>query len=77
MFSKDDINKAIEIVKEEVNYLKMTSPNATVEIDALEFTADSLEAYRDREEIMTKFRELEQRYELARSAHALNWVGVL
>lgn len=77
MFSKDDINKAIEIVKEEVNYLKMTSPNATVEIDALEFTGDSLEGYRDREEIMAKYRETEQRYERARAAGELNWVGVL
>ncbi|MCJ7632449.1 hypothetical protein MUP77_08665 [Candidatus Bathyarchaeota archaeon] len=77
MFSKDDINKAIQVVKEEIDYLKTTSPNATVEIDALEFTVDSLEAYRGREEFLARFREMEQRYERARAAGELNWVGFL
>jgi prefoldin subunit 5 len=77
MFSKDDINKAIEVVKEAIDYIKTSEPNATVEIEILEFTVDSLEAHRDRDEIMAKYREAEQRYERARAAGELKRVGFL
>jgi len=57
MFSKDDINKAIHVVKEEIDYIKMTDPYATNEIDILEFTVVSLEGYRDREHVEAMLRE--------------------
>ena len=66
MFSKDDINKAIEIVKEDIAYLKTTSPRATVEIDALELTVHCLERCRDRKETLSRFIESQKQNELAR-----------
>jgi hypothetical protein len=59
MFSKDDIDKAIEVIKEEIDFIKMTDPSATNELDMLEFTIVSLEGYRDRESIMAMIREQE------------------
>jgi hypothetical protein len=58
MFSKDDIDKTIEVIKEEIDFIKMTDPSATREIDMLEFTIVSLEGYRDRDSIMAMIREL-------------------
>lgn len=49
LFSKDEINKAIAVIKEEIDYIKLFEPNATVEIENLEFAIISLEGYRDRE----------------------------
>jgi hypothetical protein len=59
MFSKDDIDKAIEVIREEIECIKLTDPNATVEIGNLEFAVVSLEGFRDRETIMAMFREQE------------------
>jgi hypothetical protein len=72
MFSKEEIDKAIEVVKEEIDHIKMTDPHATIDIDILERFARavmilSLEGYLDREEI-TRYIELEKQYELARCA---------
>jgi hypothetical protein len=66
MFSKDDIDKAIELIKEEINFIKMTDPSATNELEILEFTIFSLEAYRDRDSIMAMMRG----QELLASAYA-------
>ena len=59
MFSKKDIEKAIQVINEEIEYIKLTCPNATVEIDNLEFAILSLEGYRDREVIEKMLREEE------------------
>jgi len=59
MFSKDDINKAIEVIKEEIDFIKMTEPSATNELDMLEFAIVSLEGYRDRDSTMAMLREQE------------------
>lgn len=59
MFSKDDVNKAIEVIKEEIDFIKMTEPSATNELDMLEFAIVSLEGYRDRDSTMAMLREQE------------------
>jgi len=59
MFSKEEIDKAIEVVKEDIDYIKMTDPSATNELDMLEFTIVSLEGYRDRDSILAMIREQE------------------
>lgn len=59
MFSKDDINNAIKVIKEEIDSIKMTDPSATDELDSLEFTIVSLEGYRDRDSTMAMIREQE------------------
>ena len=59
MFSKDDINKAIEVIKEEIDFIKMTEPSATNELDMLGFAIVSLEGYRDRDSTMAMLREQE------------------
>lgn len=66
MFSKEEIDEAIEVVKEEIGYIKMTDPYGTTEIDILEFMILRLEGYVDREEIIAKYIELQKQYELAR-----------
>jgi len=58
MFSKEEIDKAIEVVKEEIDFIKMTDPSATGEIDMLEFAVVSLEGYRYRDSTMAMIREL-------------------
>ena len=58
MFSRDDIDKAIEVVKEEIDFIKITDPSATGEIDMLEFAILSLEGYRDRDSTIAMIREL-------------------
>jgi hypothetical protein len=60
MFSKKDINKAIDAVKEELDYLTICEPRATNEIEMLEFTVVSLEGYRDRERAWAMIREQEK-----------------
>jgi hypothetical protein len=59
MFSKQDIQKAIDVIIEEIKCIKMTEPQATVELDNLEFAVVSLEGYRDRESIDEMLREQE------------------
>jgi prefoldin subunit 5 len=59
VFSKDDVNKAIEVIKEEIDFIKMTEPSATNELDMLEFAIVSLEGYRDRDSTMAMLREQE------------------
>lgn len=59
MFSKEAVNAAIDVIREELDYIKMTEPSATVEIDNLEFAILSLEGYRDRDSTMAMIREQE------------------
>ena len=59
MFSKDEINKAIEVIREDIDYIKATCPDATVEIDNLEFAIVSLEGYRDIDAFWAMFSEEE------------------
>ena len=60
MFSKDEYNHAIEVIREIIEYIKVTCPSATVEIENLEFAIESLEAYRDREKYEAEIREQEK-----------------
>jgi prefoldin subunit 5 len=66
MFAKEEIDKAIEVVKEKIDYIKMTNPYGTTEIDVLESMILSLEGYLDREEIIARYIEWQKQYELAR-----------
>jgi hypothetical protein len=59
MFSKDDVDKAIEVIREEIDFIEMTDPSASNELDMLEFTIVSLEGYRDRDSTMAMIREQE------------------
>jgi len=59
MFSKEEIQKAIDVITEEIKYIKMTEPHATVELDNLEFAIVSLEGYRDKDTIDEMLREQE------------------
>jgi hypothetical protein len=59
VFSKKSINAAMDVIREKIDYIKMTDPSATVEIDNLEFAIVSLEGYRDRDSMMAMMREQE------------------
>ncbi len=59
MFSKQDIQKAIDVVTEEIKYIQKNDPRATVELDNLEFAILSLEGYRDREAVEKMLHEQE------------------
>ena len=72
MFSKEEIDKAIAAVKEEIDYIKMTDPHVTIEIDTVECFAHavmilSLEGYLDKETV-ARYIELQRQYELDRCA---------
>lgn len=66
MFSKEEIDKATEVIKEKTDYIRMTDPYGTTEIDILKFMIHSLGRYLDREEIVARYIEWQKQYELAR-----------
>ena len=60
MFSKDDIDKSIVVIYGVIDFIRTTDPKATAEIEYLENSIASLEAYHDLDKFWAQFSEKER-----------------